>query len=381
MCRTKEIMLVWAMLLIVAALPVRVCAQTACTNKLLTELVDRLSTSYNLQSPGGETLIPELSKNKPVIIQKDSQGKISHVGIKLFDRNLLHRYPTFIYHFIERYFLELLLLPSEQEIYTKLRMERVKISSEIYKLHSFKKDLQKIISDYSTDYSFYIICNNNRYTVSCMIDDRVLVEVDFPVRYELISGFTKLEAENSVYLSLMSHKIDEYVPLTENELFAYKDSLFCANEDYYLAEPIISTSFYKKEGQAILPVFSPTMEFESVHNLFNASYDWGVEAEITQSLYGGKTISYTLPLISLLDFCDKQHCRLYSGIQKYDKSEIVGALMAVNMELGYQHLMQFSFKKDLLGHPEKSTVKIKMYSYIPIHNVSSLFDEKRTKRK
>lgn len=356
-------------------------AQSVCSNKLLTEIVEKMTESYGLQGLNEELLIPELCKNKPLIVQKNAQGMVDHVGIKLFDRDLVHRYPTFVYRFIERYFLELLLLPSEKEIYTKLRMEKVKISSDVYSLHSFKKDLQRIISDFSADYSLYIMCNNNRYTVSCMRNERVLVEVDFPVRYELLSGNTKLEAENSVYMALMAQQVKEYTPLSERELFEYNDSLFCANEDYYLAETIVSTVFYKKEKDEFLPVFSSSMMMESVYNLFNSSYDWGVNVEITQNLYGGKKITYTLPLKKLVDFCVDQHCIVYSGVQKVEKTEITGVLMAVNMELGYQHLMQFSLPKDLLKAPKDHEVKIKMYSYIPIHNVSSLFDEKRTKRK
>lgn len=356
-------------------------AQSVCSNKLLTEIVEKVTESYGLQGLNEELLIPELCKNKPLIVQKNAQGMVDHVGIKLFDRDLVHRYPTFVYRFIERYFLELLLLPSEKEIYTKLRMEKVKISSDVYSLHSFKKDLQRIISDFSADYSLYIMCNNNRYTVSCMRNERVLVEVDFPVRYELLSGNTKLEAENSVYMALMAQQVKEYTPLSERELFEYNDSLFCANEDYYLAETIVSTVFYKKEKDEFLPVFSSSMMMESVYNLFNSSYDWGVNVEITQNLYGGKKITYTLPLKKLVDFCVDQHCIVYSGVQKVEKTEITGVLMAVNMELGYQHLMQFSLPKDLLKAPKDHEVKIKMYSYIPIHNVSSLFDEKRTKRK
>ena len=141
-------------------------AQTTCSNKLLAEMVDKITESYGLQELKPEFSVPKLCKGKPLIIQKNAQGLVDHVGIKLFDRDLVHRYPTFVYHFIERYFLELLLLPSENEIYTKLRMEKVKISSDIYSLHSFKKDLQRIISDFSKDYSLYIMCNIDK-AVAC----------------------------------------------------------------------------------------------------------------------------------------------------------------------------------------------------------------------
>lgn len=355
-------------------------AEQHYSNKLLADIAQQLTDTYKVNMVEGEMMVLPLCSAKPLVVEKDSRGVINHIGIKLFDRKFIQRYPSSLYHFVERYFLELLLLPSEQEIYTKLRMERVKISSDMCKMIPIRKGLLDVIAAFVDEPSFCIICNNNRYVVSCLVDNRILVDIKFPVRYELISGFTKMEAENSVYLSLMSYKKRDYVAFKEDELFVYKDSLYCANEDYYLAEEIVSTSYYTKDKDVMLPVFSTSWLSESVCNLFNSLYDWGVEAEISQNLYGGKKMSYTESLAKLMDFYTSQNCKLYTGINKYDKSKIEGVLIAVNMELGYQHLVNFSFHKDLFDHPDKHQVKMKVYSYIPIHNVSSMFDEKRTKR-
>ena len=357
-------------------------AEGRYSNKLLSEMAQQLVDTYQMNVMEGEIMLPAICPSKPLVVEKDSAGIINHIGVKLFDRDFIRRYPSSLYHFVERYFLELLLLPSEQEIITKMRMERVKIGSEICSVRPFRKGILDIIASFVEKPSFCILCNNNRYVVSCMVDNRLLVEVKFPVRYELISGITKMEAENSVYLSLMSYQKRDYVPLMEDELFVCNDSLYCGNEDYYLAEEIVSTSYYKKEkgGMMMIPVFSTSWLSESVCNLFNSLYDWGVEVDITQNLYGGKKISYTDSLAKLMDFYTSQGCKLYTGIRKYDKSRIEGVLIAVNMVLGYQHLLNFSFHKDLFEEPESHPVNMKVYSYIPIHNVSSMFDEKRTKK-
>lgn len=170
------------------------------------------------------------------------------------------------------------------------------------------------------------------------------------------------------------YKETEYIPLNETELFEYKDSIYKFNEDYYLTENFISTSYYNKVNSNIVPIFTSDKLTESVYNLFNAGYDWEIKAEITQNLYSGKNLTYTTHLSKLIRFLNQQNCLIYTGIQKYDKSIISGSLMAVNIELGYQHLMIFSFPKDLIDYPKKHQIRIKMYSYIPIHNISSLFD-------
>lgn len=344
------------------------------------DMVVQLSDSYKIPIKEGEVMLPSLSPVKPLVVEKDANGLISHVGIKLFNRNINHHYPFSLYHFIERYILELLLLPNEQEIQTKLRMERVKITSEIFPMRTYKKGLLNVISNFPEEHSHHIICNNNRYVISCMEDNRILLELDFPVRYELITGLTKLEAENSLYISLLSHKKREYKPYTEEELYPYKDSLYCADEDYYLTEDIVSTSYYKKENGVMVPVFSEKMLEESVYNLINSLYDWGVQVEITQNLYGNKKNTFTESLAKVMDYYVSQGCKLYTGIRKFDKSKLEGYVMAMNAELGYQHLMNFTLQKDLFENPKENEVKMKVYSYIPIHNISTLFEEKKTKR-
>lgn len=349
-------------------------AQTKCSNKLLADIYNQLIENHIKEEVSGEIKIPTLCKSKPVVIETNSQGVINHIGIKLFDRSVIEKHPSLLYPFVERYLLELLMMPNNQDIMTKMKMERVKISSDIHPTLAVKEGIQKICADFTSDLSFSIICRNNRYIFSFMDNHRDLLVMSFPVRYELIGGYTKLEAERSFYPDLLMYKDAVYKPLNETELFVYKDSLYSFNEDYYLTEDIISTSYYNKVDNTIVPVFSSDMLAESVYNLFNTSYDWEVEAEVTQSMYGGKKLTYTIPLAKLTRFIGKQNCLIYTGIREYDKSAISGSFLAVNMELGYQHLMMFSFPKDLINNPKEHQVKIKMYSFIPIHNISSLFD-------
>ena len=164
-----------------------------------------------------------------------------------------------------------------------------------------------------------------------------------------------------------------YKPLGSEYMSTYKDGMYSANnEEYYVTEDIISTTYYNKVGEEYVPVFSPDLLKESVYNLFNTGYDWGVEASIEQNLYGNKKNTFDISLAQLANFFKSKNCSLYTGVRKYDKSKIEGVMMAVNMELGYQHIMMFTFNKSLFDKPTGQQIKIKMYSYVPIHNVSSL---------
>jgi hypothetical protein len=253
-----------------------------------------------------------------------------------------------------------------------MKLEHVEIKSEVYSLKALKKGLQDIVSAVSHNFSVYITSNNNRYSVSCLNDNKMLAKISFPVRYELITGFTKLEAENSVHSDLLMSGKHTYVPLSGDYMSNYKDNMYSATDDYYVKEDIVSTTYYNKVNEEYVPVLSGDYLKESVNNLFNTGYEWGVEADVEQDMYGNKKNHFTISLAQLVNHLKSKNCSLYTGVRKYDKSKIEGVMMAVNMELGYQHILMFSFNKSLIENPNGGKVKIKMYSYVPIHNVSSL---------
>lgn len=198
-------------------------AQVKCVNKQLAELVGQMPDIRLDEGFTGEVMVPAVSKAKPVVVQRNGDGIIDHIGIKFFNREIIAKHPSPIYHFIERYFLELMLLPSQEEMATKMKLEHVTITSEAFSLKSLKKGLQDVVSAVSHDLSVYVTCNNNRYSVSCMDNNKSLVKVNFPVRYELITGFTKLEAENSVYSDMLMQGKQSYVPLGSDYMSSYKD--------------------------------------------------------------------------------------------------------------------------------------------------------------
>ena len=368
----KQLRFSYLLFLLLLTFSSKVYSQIRCKNILLTEIVNQLSSVASFDEQVDEIIISSISEDKPIIFQKNTRGVIEHIGIKIFPREVIQKHPSPIYHFLERYFLELLLLPSQEDIYTKLRMERVSISSEIFSMLDIKEGLCNIVSAVTDDSSIYVTSTNNRCTVSCIKDNNVIVRIHFPIRHELITGYTKLEAERSIYPALLNYNSYQYHYLPESEMSVYKGGLYSANDDYYVTEDIISTSYYQKLDGLYMPVYDSSLLELSVFNLFNTSYDWNVEACVEQNLYGGEKKSYNLPLARFTSFLKDQGCNLYTGIKNTDKNQVDGVVMAVNIELGYQHIMMFSFNKDILITPEDFPVKIKMYSFVPIHNISSL---------
>lgn len=355
--------------------------ENKCVNSTLQKIVEQLEDiSTRTEKFNGEIIVPRVSSDCHISIERDKKGKIEHVGFKLFNRELMESHSVPIYRFMERYMLELFLLEDDKDIYTRLKMDRVKISSEIYLEVPMKKGLQKVISENFSDCSIFITNNGQNNIVSCVKSDKVLAQIIFPLRYELITGFSKLEAESLFYPQLLQYLAvenqTEENPLSLYDLQSYKDSLYCTYEEFYMLEDVVSTSYYRKDGDNYIPLYGTKYTAESLYNLFNASHNLGVIASVSQSLYGiDKNISYEVPVKELACYLRSQGCRLYTGIKGKKGREMQFVVMAVNSDLGYQHLLICSGDNRVLNMSDESKIKIKMYCHIPTHNVSSLLGE------
>ena len=349
------------------------CSYGYCSTEQLPELpVEKVPTA--------ETIIAKVNDKRHIIVERGSDGVITHIGFKLFDRSVMEKHSTPLYHFLERYMLSLLLLENDKDIYTRLKMDHVKITSEIYPEAPLKKGLQKIVSDDTSNSSIYITSNGKEYTVSCLNGEKLNIQITFPMHYELVSGYTKLDAERTFYPQLLafiaSDSKEDFTELSEYDLEPYKDNLFKAFHESYILGDMVSTSYYKKEGTLYTPILDPHYTAESAYNLFNAAHKWKITAEVTQSLYGqNNKLNYEVPVCELTRFLRSQGCRMYTGIKKSNNNEIQITVMAVHPELGYQHLLICSTDKRILSKPESYQIKVKMYCHIPTHNISSLLGE------
>jgi hypothetical protein len=115
-------------------------AQVKCANKQLADLVELLPDIRLDDGFAGEVMVPAVSHTKPVLVLRNAEGVIHHIGIKFFDREIINRHPSPVYHFIERYFLELLLMPHPEDIKTKMKLEHVQINGVNVHLLNWRKD-------------------------------------------------------------------------------------------------------------------------------------------------------------------------------------------------------------------------------------------------
>lgn len=345
------------------------------------ELAIEVATRLHRSEVGpGEYYLTDVCPDRPVVVLADADRRIRHIGFRLFSDFVLSQHPSPVYRFVERYLLELLLQKNNSEVQAKLQRERVSLTSECYSLTDYRSAIRRIVADFSDDLSLYVSTRDHYYQLSCRKGGQLLLAVRFPVRYELLTGCSKLEAEQSVYPSFLNYLSHPQAPAVSRPLVlsSYKQGLFSANEDSYGMPEIQSSAYYQASAQDTALVFSQEYELESACNLFNAGID-GVEMQVRQKLYGDKTNTFVSSIKVFMDFLRSQGCTVYTTVQEVGKEQIKGAVLAVNPEYGYQHLLLFRFDRRLFAAPRKERVTADMYCYIPIHNVKSLFDEHPSK--
>lgn len=359
--------------LFICTIGTTVQAQPAFINKHLMDVMAKLEV-YNISTDFiGELYIHELSKGKPIIVQPNKSGVINHIGFKLFDRTLIEKHPSPLYYFVERYLLELLISKDDNALQTRLKQERIKLSSERYPKVPLLQGIKQLVEGFSTKHSILINCSNNRYSIVATDGTDEIFTLEFPIRYELITGQSKLEAESSIYPQLMMHHTNALQTVNESDLSVYKDSLYVLNDEYYMTENILANSYYYKKGNTFTPIFDKGMLTESIYNLFNSHHNKDYQIEVTQKMYGNKTNTFTIQIPIMLDYLRSQKCQIYSGIQKIEKDKIEGVVLAVNSELGYQHIWTYTMSPDFFTSSTPQAIKASMYSFIPIHNISTIF--------
>ena len=138
----------WVALWVAGIGPVR--SQDRCENALLENIVAQLEASGMSGVEGGEYIVPSLRIDKPVVVRKNRNGKVDQVGVKLFSRSVMHKHPSPLYSFVERYLLELLLL-DDASIQAKTKRERVSLSSDVCVSVATKAGIRQVVNHFTDE--------------------------------------------------------------------------------------------------------------------------------------------------------------------------------------------------------------------------------------
>ena len=196
--------------------------------------------------------------------------------------------------------------------------------------------------------------------------------ISFPNSFSQIYGLNKKESDDYIYYGLMDRKP---LPQKQNTI-TVGDSIVKRIGESYMIQGINTDKFYirSSSSDSLVPVYSKEFPIETISNQLLSVIDSDMNLDITQRLYGYKKRSFSLPMSVLADYCAATGCRPYIGIESADDREIKAVLVYRNNFFSYNHLLYMTIAVEDIAEKE-SRATADFYTYIPTHNLKSLFSQ------
>ena len=119
----------------------------------------------------------------------------------------------------------------------------------------------------------------------------------------------------------------------------------------------------------------------SAANLFhglilNADYRMYVE----QSVYGMKTINYTISVSQWLNYCGEGGLKVFFAVEEEREDGILALIIARSRELGFNHLLSVVIPDKFITD-KNAVLKVRLSPYIPTNNVKDLYQKETVNHK
>ena len=325
------------------------------------------NTNLSCSHPGNPLVIK---------IERNKKDQVTHLGLSFFKSGMDSLLPVEVRHFVERKFLEYILISDINVIVELNRQNRISITLNGgipgTLLFSSFKDVVPILANLeqcrvkrdSLTYTVGLIDNNGRTFI-----------LGIPANQSLILGMDKKELDDQfaweiktwkpVPILMPSIPVDKLLPL-ENGLYKLPGKSFYS---------ILSADlFFKKTIDNIELMFDTSQISHSFSNgiLKAGELCKGKTARITQKLYGQLEESYSIKLADLIGYFRNNGFELYFGVEDSSKTKLRGTLVAYNRNLNYINMLDINTSAEDFFNPG-GEVKITLFANIPSDNIRELF--------
>ena len=294
----------------------------------------------------------------------------SSQGLKLFSPEMKEAAPktqTVVMDFLERYFTD---LPNVRQTSIQNKMA----DDKVY----FRKGKPSDLYQVCDTMPFSISLHDRYYEVNWQKVDEPFVTIVFPAQYDLLLGAQKDEASTTFKNAVLAspQRIEEVkIP---SDLEQVEGSLYQTKGDTLELASLSDALYYNKVRESYHPVFDNDHLAYSAANLFHGLInDTDYRMYVEQSVYGMKTINYTITLSQWLNYCAEWGLKVFFAVEEEREDGILALVIAQSKELGYHHLLSVVIP-DKFIIDQNAVLKVRMTPYIPIHNVKDLYQKQST---
>ena len=278
-----------------------------------------------------------------------TDGTVDHIGLFLFADEVRQAGQSPVFDFLERYFLQLKYPSQQMSTANMMRDDQFR----------FHVGTMATVSELRLTDAFSYTNDRHRYHATWNREGQPLLEVSFPVEYELISGENKIESEDNLLADIRRTQVPPVCPSPTESPNGYYVVRTLTNRIYIVGNRLVSGINYPVEAAANILLCPET---EGDYNI-----------QMTQVSYGFRKTEFTVPLRQWIAFCRQHGCELYFGLDGTTADGGVNCvIVAVNQRDNYNHVLTVTVPADVIDH-RRGTVEARLYPYVPTHNVLNLF--------
>ena len=301
-------------------------------------------------------------------------------GLRLFSpemKTVAPRPQVVVMDFMERYFQD---LPKQKHTTIQTKMADDKVF--------FRQGSLSDLSLISDTMPLNINLVDRHYEVSWLKDSLPFITVVFPAQYDLLLGQSQEEAQQKLKETILSSPGDQdtLMVLVENNIqqdsvYIDNDSVYYTKTAYLELESFTDAVYYNKVREDYQPVFDASHLDYSAANLFHGLItDKDYRMHVEQSVYGLKTIPYTINLKQWLNYCAEWGLKVFFAVEEQREDGLLALVIAQSKELGFNHMLSVVIP-DKFIKDTNAVMKVRMTPYIPIHNIKNLFQEENVKHR
>lgn len=311
-------------------------------------------------------------KGYDVIIRKENDGKVTHIGICLFSQEMRNQNPLPVYDFLEYACLDNIFHISDNSLkYIDIKFH-----------HGTWKELAQVKP--STPCNISII-DEKMYNVEWALRSNKTVSLSMPIKYDLLKGATRTDVIDGFIKELRNYKVVleknatfKSDKLIQDSAASYK--FYTLKGKTYIDKSICSDTYYVCEQENFyVPLIDKGLPEQTMANIMcikSNQYvgDYPLNLKIIKG--GEKVEELTVTIRQLIDYAIEQGCTPYFGIEKNENNTFEASLFLHNVKSGYNHIIAMSCESSLIG-TRNLTINARGYLFAPTTNIRDMFLERK----
>lgn len=305
-----------------------------------------------------------------IIVRKNEDGVIDHIGKQLFPIMAREKNPLPVYDYMEYVYLNYLLNKNGNKLLFK----------DVAFIKGGWKELASVTPNDQCNISNI---DNKAFQIEWKKDDKALVSVLIPIRYDVLSNMSRTEMQNAfiqgekkTIVKLSDEQMSQDTAKLTKTLVGDTEILYYKGKSY-LNEKITNNYYLVGNDSLLTPITDKDMPMESIANIMvlpSSKQIGNYKAKIRYLLSNNKIVEQTTTIRQIIDYAMKQGCKPYFGLEGIKDGNVNFSLFLYNENSGYDHIFRLSCKTEEIG-TDALTFTGRGSLYAPTTNVKSLYSD------